>query len=72
MLKYKGFNITFDDKKESDTLQVDKIKQKYDLVDVNIKRQYKKIKKKESELTLNQQRAVEYLYQHLYIYPNEK
>lgn len=38
MLKYKGFNITFDDKKESDTLQVDKIKQKYDLIDVNIKR----------------------------------
>lgn len=68
MLKYNGYSITFTNQKPSDKLDVDKIKRNYNITDVNIKREYKKIKKLQSDLSLVQQKAVVYLYQHLYIY----
>lgn len=67
MLKYNKYDITFTTQKPSDKLDVNGIIKAFGLEKVNIKREYKRIKNKDSLLTITQQNAVKYLYTHLYL-----
>lgn len=66
MIKYNKYDISFTTQKPSDKLDVDAIIKTFGLEKINIKKEYKKIQNKDSFLTLSQQKAVKYLYVHLY------
>ena len=65
-IKYNKYNITFTTQSPTDHIDLQKMRKEYDLMDKDIIYEFKRIQRATSRLTKDQQKAVVYLYDHLY------